>query len=172
MMMVPHWVQLWRRQQGSTVMKIQQVGIEFLKSVLSIAPTFLNNKICFLIVKICWANVLARNYICSHQIIFYLCSSNLMLWLTDESGSDSDGAESTSSSYSSLSDYVVVIWGSVWLTNESGSDSNGAEGTSSSYSSLNDYVVIIWCFDWQMRVVVTVMGQRAQAPPTPLLVTM
>ena len=139
MMMVPHWVQLWHRQQGSTVMKIQQVGILFLKSVLSIAPTFLNNKICFLIVKICWANVLARNYICSHQIIFYLCSSNLMLWLTDESGSDSDGAESTSSSYSSLSDYVVVIWG---------------------------------FFDWQMRVVVTVMGQRAQAPPTPLSVTM
>ena len=95
-----------------------------------------------------------------------------MLWLTDEGGSDSDGAESPSSSYSSFSDYVVVIWGSVWLTDESGSDSNGAESTSSSYSSLNDYEVIIWCFDWQMRVVVTVMGQRAQAPPTPLLVTM
>lgn len=29
------------------------------------------------------------------------------VWLTDESGSDSDGAESTSSSYSSLSDYVT-----------------------------------------------------------------
>ena len=60
--------------------------------------------------------------------------------MTDESGSDSDGAESTSSSYSSLSDYVVVIWGFFWLTDESGSDSDGAESTSSSYSSLSDYV--------------------------------
>lgn len=30
-----------------------------------------------------------------------------LVWLADESGSDSDGADSTSSSYSSLSDYVT-----------------------------------------------------------------
>ena len=30
-----------------------------------------------------------------------------ILYITDESGSDSDGAESTSSSYSSLSDFVT-----------------------------------------------------------------
>ena len=76
--------------------------------------------------------MLKSNYIYVVVICFF--------WLTDESGSDSDGAESTSSSYSSLSDYVVVIWGFFWLTDESGSDSDGAESTSSSYSSLSDYV--------------------------------
>lgn len=38
-----------------------------------------------------------------------MCSHVYELWIfvTDESGSDSEGAESTSSSYSSLSDFVT-----------------------------------------------------------------
>lgn len=52
---------------------------------------------------------LSRCIILLRELGGYRCDeANILLWI-DESGSDSDGAESTSSSYSSLSDFVIDI---------------------------------------------------------------